>query len=204
MLFCAFDIKVFLSDYGFAFAIAAAALLIILIAVVVCTAVKISKLKRENKILARQANLAGQLLVTADKPQNAAYAPKSSAENAADKQPPEKQSAAKTQPAPQSAAKTQPASNTPSSAVAKPSDGGAKCSDSDDSDVEIMDENSRVKYTVKYDRAKLNWIIVKEGNERPTRRVATKSEAMSIARELSKKHDAALSVHKMDGKFQKH
>ena len=59
------------------------------------------------------------------------------------------------------------------------------------------------KYTVKYDRAKGNWIIVKAGNTRPTRRVATKAEALAIAKELADASGAALAVHKKDGKFQK-
>ncbi len=67
----------------------------------------------------------------------------------------------------------------------------------------VQSEDVQNKYTVKYDRDKGNWIILKAGNSRPTRRVATKAEALSIARELAGKSDAALTVHKKDGKFQK-
>lgn len=64
-------------------------------------------------------------------------------------------------------------------------------------------EADQNKYTVKYDRAKGNWIVVKNGNSRPTRRVATKAEALAIAKELADASGATLSVHKKDGKFQK-
>ena len=58
-------------------------------------------------------------------------------------------------------------------------------------------------YSVKYDRAKGSWVIVRAGQQRPVRRVATKEEALKIARELAKKTGAGLYVHKKDGKFQK-
>ena len=59
------------------------------------------------------------------------------------------------------------------------------------------------KYTVKFDGKSQEWIVLKSGNTRATRRVKTKQEALAIAKELSKNSDATLVVHKKDGKFQK-
>lgn len=63
--------------------------------------------------------------------------------------------------------------------------------------------NSSAKYVVKFDAAKQEWIVLKTGNTRATRRVRTKQEALAIAKELSKSSDTSLVVHKKDGKFQK-
>lgn len=60
-----------------------------------------------------------------------------------------------------------------------------------------------VKFTVKYDRAKDSWVIVKDDSTRAFRRFDTKEEALTKARELCKQYDASLVVHKKDGKFQK-
>lgn len=68
---------------------------------------------------------------------------------------------------------------------------------------ETSDKPSAAAYTLKYDRAKTSWVIMKSGQERPVRRVQTKDEALKIARELAKKTGAGLYVHKKDGKFQK-
>ena len=46
-------------------------------------------------------------------------------------------------------------------------------------------------------------MVIKNGNTRPTRRVATKAEALAIAKELADSSGASLIVHKKDGKFQK-
>ena len=59
------------------------------------------------------------------------------------------------------------------------------------------------RYIVKYDSKTHEWIVLKAGNTRATRRVKTKQEALAIAKELSKNSDASLVVHKKDGKFQK-
>ena len=48
-----------------------------------------------------------------------------------------------------------------------------------------------------------DWVIKKDGASRATKRVATKEEALKIAKQLSVSHDANVSVHKKDGKFQK-
>ncbi len=67
----------------------------------------------------------------------------------------------------------------------------------------VEHKNSGVKFTVAFDRQKLSWVIRKQGVKRVVRRLDTKQEAMQIARELCKKYDAQLVVHKRDGKFQK-
>ena len=66
-----------------------------------------------------------------------------------------------------------------------------------------MQQKPPAAYSVKYDRAKGSWVIARAGQQRPVRRVATKEEALKIARELAKKTGAGLYVHKKDGKFQK-
>ena len=60
-----------------------------------------------------------------------------------------------------------------------------------------------VKYTVKYDKEKKDWVIAKTGVDRAIRRLKTKEEALKVAKELSENQDISLVVHKKDGKFQK-
>lgn len=83
----------------------------------------------------------------------------------------------------------------------------AATADDDDDEIEIKEDsksaNTSIKYTVKYDRDKNSWVIKKDGTDRVVRRVTTKEEAMKIAKDLSKKYNADLVVHKKDGKFQK-
>lgn len=67
----------------------------------------------------------------------------------------------------------------------------------------IATSSGTVKFTVVYDRIKDSWVIKKDGVDRVVRRVDTKEEAMLLARELCKKYNARLVVHKKDGKFQK-
>ena len=66
---------------------------------------------------------------------------------------------------------------------------------------EEKDEN--VKYRVVYDKEQKNWIVRIDGGERASKRCATKEEALKVAKDLAKKKDADLSVHKKNGKFQK-
>lgn len=75
--------------------------------------------------------------------------------------------------------------------------------DAEEHDANKLLQKENIKFTVKFDRPKQSWVIMKQGQERVYRRVATKEEAMKIARELSQKYDASLTVHKKDGKFQK-
>lgn len=73
-----------------------------------------------------------------------------------------------------------------------------------DKPVQVAHGTENIKFIVVYDRAKDSWVIKKDGATRATRRVDTKEEAMQIARELVRKYNAKLVVHKKDGKFQKH
>lgn len=65
------------------------------------------------------------------------------------------------------------------------------------------DDNSAIKVTLKFDRLKNNWVIMRSDTERTYRRVATKQEALVIAKDLARRLHAQLAVHKKDGKFQK-
>lgn len=75
--------------------------------------------------------------------------------------------------------------------------------DDDYYDDEYGDETSAVKVTLKYDRLKGNWIILRSDSDRTYRRVATKQEALTLAKDLARRLHAQLAVHKKDGKFQK-
>ena len=65
------------------------------------------------------------------------------------------------------------------------------------------DETSAVKVTLKFDRIKNNWIILRSDTDRTYRRLATKQEALVIAKDLARRLHAQLVVHKKDGKFQR-
>lgn len=65
------------------------------------------------------------------------------------------------------------------------------------------DESSAVKVTLKFDRAKNSWIILRSDTDRTYRRMATKQDALVVAKDLAKRLHAQLVVHKKDGKFQK-
>ncbi len=65
------------------------------------------------------------------------------------------------------------------------------------------DESSAVKVTLKFDRVKNNWIILRSDTDRTYRRMATKQEALVVAKDLARRLHARLAVHKKDGKFQK-
>ena len=54
-----------------------------------------------------------------------------------------------------------------------------------------------------YDKEQRNWIVKIDGGQKASRRCNTKAEAEKIAKDLAKKKDANLSVHKKNGKFQK-
>ncbi|MCH5350805.1 MAG: DUF2188 domain-containing protein [Clostridiales bacterium] len=87
-------------------------------------------------------------------------------------------------------------------AAAKPA---AKPADDDDVEVddEFGDESSAIKVKVKYDHNKGNWVITRSDSDRTYRRVATKQEALSLGKDLARRLEAQLVVHKKDGKFQK-
>lgn len=65
------------------------------------------------------------------------------------------------------------------------------------------DENSAVKVTLKFDRMRNAWIILRSDTDRTYRRLATKQEALVVAKDLARRLHAQLVVHKKDGKFQR-
>ena len=70
--------------------------------------------------------------------------------------------------------------------------------------VEEVDKPQRKGlYRVIYDKDNRQWIIKKDGNEKITRRVNTKKEALEIVERLCENQDLKMIVHKRDGKFQK-
>lgn len=64
-----------------------------------------------------------------------------------------------------------------------------------------MDDNQT--YRIVYDKEQKNWIVKIDGGQKASRRCKTKAEALEVAKNLAKKKDADLSVHKKNGKFQK-
>jgi len=64
------------------------------------------------------------------------------------------------------------------------------------------DETSAIKVTLKFDRVKNNWVILRTDTDRAYRRLSTKQEALMIAKDLARRLHAQLVVHKKDGKFQ--
>jgi len=66
-----------------------------------------------------------------------------------------------------------------------------------------MPKKEVVKYTVRFDKEKDDWMILKSGSDRAIRRCKTKDEAVKVAKTLSENNDASLVVRKKDGKFQK-
>lgn len=78
--------------------------------------------------------------------------------------------------------------------------------DDDDEDEyydDYGDATSDVKVTLKYDRIKMNWVISRSDTNRTYRRLNTKQEGLTIAKDLARRLHAQLVVHKKDGKFQK-
>ena len=68
---------------------------------------------------------------------------------------------------------------------------------------EISKKEKLNRYRVTYDKTMQNWVVKMDGATRASKRCATKEEALKVAKELAKKKDSKLSVHKKDGKFQK-
>ncbi|MDE7164711.1 MAG: DUF2188 domain-containing protein, partial [Clostridiales bacterium] len=71
----------------------------------------------------------------------------------------------------------------------------------DEYDNEFGDENSAIKVTLKFDEEKNDWVIDRSDSNRAYRRLATKAEALPIARDLAKRLQAQLIVHNKDGKL---
>lgn len=64
-------------------------------------------------------------------------------------------------------------------------------------------EEGNQTYRIVYDKEQKDWIVRIDGGKRASRRCKTKAEALEVAKELAKKKDADLSVHKKNGRFQK-
>lgn len=75
--------------------------------------------------------------------------------------------------------------------------------DEDEVDNEFGDETSAVKVTLKFDKQKNNWVIYRSDTTRAYRRLATKQDAVMVAKDLARRLHAQLVVHKKDGKFQR-
>lgn len=156
---------------------------------------EINKLKAENAQMKAQS-LQKQL----DEATRAASANTSSANNSAT-----------TRPTPTRTAPTRPAAQTqsaePQRTVVKKKPVVETPPDDDDDDDEYYDdygdETSAVKVTLKFDRVKNNWVILRTDTDRAYRRLATKQEALVVAKDLARRLHAQLVVHKKDGKFQK-
>lgn len=60
------------------------------------------------------------------------------------------------------------------------------------------------KYTLKLDKKKSNWALVKDGSDRATRRFETKSEATSAGTLKSAlgKEGGSVKIQKTNGKYQ--
>ncbi|MDE6586312.1 MAG: DUF2188 domain-containing protein, partial [Clostridia bacterium] len=103
--------------------------------------------------------------------------------------------------------KAKPAAATTTRQAAKPEPQKQATADEDDEYDEYYDdygdESSAVKVTLKFDRAKNSWIILRSDTDRTYRRMATKQDALVVAKDLAKRLHAQLVVHKKDGKFQK-
>ena len=67
----------------------------------------------------------------------------------------------------------------------------------------VEEKKESERYRVVFDKEQKNWVVKIDGGERASRRCATKEEALKVAKDLAKKKDADLSVHKKNGKFQK-
>ena len=65
------------------------------------------------------------------------------------------------------------------------------------------EKKAPVKYTVKFDKDKGDWIFAKTDVDRAIRRCKTKEEALKTAKIFSEHGDVPLTVHKKNGKFQK-
>lgn len=145
-------------------------------------------LKTENERLAAE----NESLKGAAKPATARTSRRAAADTAAAAKPAAKKSTAKStsKAAAKPAQKTEPA-----------------VADDDDDEDEVYDDfgddSSVVKVTIKFDRNKGNWIITRSDTNRTYRRVSTKQDALLIGKDLARRLQAQLVVHKKDGKFQK-
>ncbi len=159
--------------------------------------IKISELREKNTELGNEINLL--------KAENAQIKAQALQQQLAQK-------SAESKAQPQRAAKpekTEPAERIKQDVAAPKPKAEAKTVQPDDDDEydeyydDYGDENSAVKVTLKFDRIKQNWVILRTDTDRAYRRLATKQEALVIAKDLARRLHAQLVVHKKDGKFQR-
>lgn len=159
---------------------------------------ELSLLKAENAQIKAQA-LQQQLAAERDKTAAAKSAAATEQAPSAQKSAPAAKPAGK----PATSAKPTAAEKAPA-AKAKKDDGAPTQEDEyDEYYDDYGDENSAIKVTLKFDRNKNNWVILRTDTDRAYRRLATKQEALTIAKDLARRLHAQLVVHKKDGKFQR-
>ena len=61
---------------------------------------------------------------------------------------------------------------------------------------EIVNENKGIVYYVKYDHEIEQWLVIKDGAERASKRTPTKAEAEKVARDLAKKAKGTVVVYR--------
>ena len=99
-----------------------------------------------------------------------------------------------------------PVSERPEEETPAESESEPEVDEDDHNDVEVRHPDAKKSesgYRVVYDRETFTWVVKKDNNTRVTRRVKTKKEALEIAKELSKRQDVNMTVHKKHAKFQK-
>ena len=188
----------FFYDYGLWVVIAAAAVILILLFILTAVCKSRHRLKKQNKQLSKNNAQYSREINDLRYQNERMQAEKAQAET-------ERQEAQKTQ-----TVKTVAVPKKAETMQTHSFDGRRAAVEEDDEDeyevtasFDDMQQKPPAAYSVKYDRAKGSWVIARAGQQRPVRRVATKEEALKIARELAKKTGAGLYVHKKDGKFQK-
>lgn len=110
------------------------------------------------------------------------------------------------EPTPEPEEEPAPVSERPEEETPAESESEPEVDEDDHNDVEVRHPDAKKSesgYRVVYDRETFTWVVKKDNNTRVTRRVKTKKEALEIAKELSKRQDVNMTVHKKDGKFQK-
>ena len=195
------QVKDFCSQYGFYIAIGAAAVFLLWIITWISLGVKCRRLKKQVKRLSADnaVYIAAAEARENEEARSAAYSRTDGAQSAATVVPElERQGASEYEPVTSSAMSADDDDDIEEFDISADDDTDTVAADAAP---EVKPES--VKYVVKFDRAKLSWIITKKGSQRVVRRVQTKEEAVRIARELCKKTGAGLYVYKKNGRFQK-
>lgn len=197
-----------LADFADVLAIVCAILFIVLIVAIVLSVKRAGKLKKKNAELSKRLAATENELIEAGRAsvQSPAPASKDKEESGAPEAKAE-EPATPAEPKPAPTADKEPVkTEEPDDGVEEVPIGEIGAGGEEEKSEEAKPRRVSVaapRYIVKYDSKTREWIVLKAGNTRATRRVKTKQEALAIAKELSKNSDASLVVHKKDGKFQK-